>query len=219
MIFILFTLLFMHGIIHAQSPISVGERGHIVISDITQDSAMYTVKLSNSSVFFIDSISIGDNPQDLQRITADSISWQGNGLGKLTLHGLALAGSDSMTLSRITGRLQDSIVIDTSILIRISSVNTPLPYVRFSVLSDNIPNPVMRGEATTWSYAIDNPGKVSIAIITLDGRIIEEFSMMQDRGIHAFEFIPNAYTYHPGVYGMRLITEQGIFHRLWNVSP
>ncbi|MEY3688509.1 MAG: hypothetical protein RIT37_71 [Bacteroidota bacterium] len=219
MIFILFTLLFMHGIIHAQSPISVGERGHIVISDITQDSAMYTVKLSNSSVFFIDSISIGGNVQVFERITADSMTWQGNGLGKLTLHGLALAGSDSMTLSRITGRLQDSIVIDTSILIRISSVNTPLPYVRFSVLSDNIPNPVMRGEVTTWSYAIDKPGKISIAIITLDGRIIEEFSMMQDRGIHAFEFIPNAYTYHPGVYGMRLITEQGIFHRLWNVSP
>jgi len=209
----------MHGIIHSQSPISVGERGQIIISDIAQDSAMYTVKLSNSSVFFIDSISIGGIPQDVQRITADSMSWQGNGLGMLMIHGIALAGSDSMTLSRITGRLQDSIVIDTSILIRISSVHTPLPYVRFSILSDNIPNPVMRGEITTWSYAIDKPGKVSIAIITLDGRIIEEFSMLQDRGIHAFEFIPNAYTYHPGVYGMRLITEQGIFHRLWNVSP
>lgn len=219
MIFILFTLLFMHGIIHAQSPISVGERGQIIISDIAQDSAMYTVKLSNSSVFYIDSISIGGIPQEFQRITEDSISWQGNGLGMLMIHGLALAGSDSMTMSTITGRLQDSIVIDTSILIRISSVNTPLPYVRFSVLSDNIPNPVMRGEVTTWSYALDKPGKISIAIITLDGRIIEEFSMMQDRGIHVFEFIPNAYTYHPGVYGMRLITEQGIFHRLWNVSP
>ena len=217
--YIIFTLFLMQGIIHAQSPISVGERGQIIISDIAQDSAMYTVKLSNSSVFYIDSISIGGIPQEFQRITSDSMSWQGNGLGMLTLHGIALAGSDSITLSTITGRLQDSIVIDTTILIRISSVNTPLPYVRFSVLSDNIPNPVMRGEPTTWSYALDKPGKISIAIITLDGRIIEEFSMIQDRGIHVFEFIPNAYTYHPGVYGMRLITEQGIFHRLWNVSP
>ena len=104
-------------------------------------------------------------------------------------------------------------------MIRISSSNTPLPYVRFSVLSDNIPNPVMRGDVTTWSYVIDTPGIVSIAIITLDGRIIEEFSMMQDRGMHDFQLIPNTYTYHPGVYGMRLITGQGIFHRLWNVSP
>lgn len=218
MIAFLFILL-MHGIIHAQDPILIGERGSISIAEITEDSALYTIKLSNSSVFYIDSISIGGNLQDFQRIASDSISWQGNGLGILRIHGLALAGSDSMTMSTITGKFQDSIIIDTSIMIRTSSVNTPLPYVRFSVVSDNIPNPVMRGEPTTWSYAIDKPGKISIAIITLDGRIIEEFIMMQDRGIHAFEFIPNAYTYHPGVYGMRLITEQGIFHRLWNVSP
>ena len=209
----------MHGMIHAQNPIPVGERENISIAEITKDSAQYTMKLSNSSVFYIDSISIGGNLQDFQRIASDSIIWQGNGLGILRIHGLALAGSDSMTICTITGRSQDSIVIDTTIMIRTASKNTPLPYVRFSVLSDNIPNPVMRGEVTTWSYALDKPGKISISIITLDGRILEEFSMMQDRGIHAFEFIPNAYTYHPGVYGMRLITEQGIFHRLWNVSP
>jgi hypothetical protein len=219
MIVIILAFLFMHGIIHAQNPISVGERGSISIAEITKDSANYTLKLSNSSVFYVDSISIGGNVQVFERITADSMTWQGNGIGIFTIHGLALAGSDSMTMSTITGKFQDSIVIDTSISIRISSVNTPLPYVRFSVLSDNIPNPIMRGEVTTWSYALDKPGKINIAIITLDGRIIEEFSMMQDRGIHAFEFIPNAYTYHPGVYGMRLITDQGIFHRLWNVSP
>ncbi len=209
----------MHGIIHAQNPIPVGERESISIDEITKDSAQYTMKLSNSSVFYIDSISIDGYLQIIDRISADSISWKGHGLGMLMIHGLALAGSDSMTMSTITGRFQDSILIDTTIMIRTASKNTPLPYVRFSVLSDNIPNPVMRGEVTTWSYALDKPGKISIAIITLDGRILEEFSMMQDRGIHAFEFIPNAYTYHPGVYGMRLITEQGIFHRLWNVSP
>ena len=209
----------MHGIIHAQNSISVGERGVIPIAEITKDSALYTLKITNPTVFYIDSISIGGNMQVFQRIMEDSISWQGNGIGMLMIHGLALAGSDSMTMSTITGRFQDSILIDTTIMIRTASKNTPLPYVRFSVLSDNIPNPVMRGEVTTWSYALDKPGKISIAIITLDGRILEEFSMMQDRGIHAFEFIPNAYTYHPGVYGMRLITEQGIFHRLWNVSP
>ena len=219
MIVIIIALLFMHGIIHAQNPISVGERGSISIAEITKDSANYTLKLSNSSVFYIDSISIGGNKQVFQRITADSMTWQGNGIGMLSIHGLALAGSDSMTLAHIKGMKVDSIAIDTSIMIRISSSNTPLPYVRFSVLSDNIPNPVMRGEITTWSYAIDKTGIVSIAIITLDGRIIEEFSMMQDRGMHVFQFIPNTYTYHPGVYGMRLITGQGIFHRLWNVSP
>lgn len=219
MIVIILAFLFMHISIHAQNPISVGERGSFVITDIKQDSAMYTLKLSNSSVFFIDSIRIGGNVQVFERITSDSMTWQGNGIGMLMIHGLALAGSDSMTMSTITGRSQDSILIDTTIMIRTASKNTPLPYVRFSVLSDNIPNPVMRGEVTTWSYALDKPGKISIAIITLDGRIIEEFSMMQDRGMHNFQFIPNTYTYHPGVYGMRLITEQGIFHRLWNVSP
>ncbi|MEY3313176.1 MAG: hypothetical protein RLZZ578_696, partial [Bacteroidota bacterium] len=55
--------------------------------------------------------------------------------------------------------------------------------------------------------------------ITLEGRILEEFSILQNAGRHIFRFIPNAYTYHPGVYGMRLITEQGILHTLWNVSP
>jgi hypothetical protein len=164
MIVIFLAFLFMHGIIHAQNPISVGERGSISIAEITKDSANYTLKLSNSSVFYVDSISIGGNAQVFQRITADSMTWQGNGIGMLTIHGLALAGSDSMTLAHIKGMKEDSIPIDTSIMIRISSSNTPLPYVRFSVVSDNIPNPVMRGEVTTWSYAIDKTGIVSIAI-------------------------------------------------------
>jgi len=219
MMFFILAFLFMHGSIHAQDPISVGERGSISITEITKDSAYYTVTFSNASVFYVDSISIGGNVQVLQRITADSMTWQGNGIGILSIHGLALAGSDSMTMAFVKGMKEDSMLLDTSLMIRTSSSNTPLPYVRFSVLSDNIPNPVMRGEVTTWTYAIDKTGIVNIAIITLDGRIIEEFSMQKERGIHTFQFIPNSYTYHPGVYGIRLITEQGIFHRLWNVSP
>jgi hypothetical protein len=77
----------------------------------------------------------------------------------------------------------------------------------------------MRGEPTEWTYELDKSGSIQLSIITLDGRIIEEFSMMQDKGSHVFRFIPNTYTYHPGVYGMRLITEQGIHFRIWNVSP
>jgi hypothetical protein len=77
----------------------------------------------------------------------------------------------------------------------------------------------MRGEATEWTYTLDKQGMVTVSIITLEGRILEEFSILQNAGRHIFRFIPNAYTYHPGVYGMRLITEQGIFHTLWNVSP
>jgi hypothetical protein len=219
MIVIFLAFLFMHGIIHAQDPISVGERDSLSISEITKDSAYYTLKLSNSSVFYVDSISIGSNVQVFQRISADSILWRGNGIGMLNIHGLALAGSDSMSMVHIAGVHEDSITLDTSIMIRTTSSNTPLPYIRFSVVSENIPNPVMRGEVTTWTYALDKAGLISIAIISLDGRIIEEFSMQKDRGIHAFHFIPNSYTYHPGVYGIRLITEQGIIHRLWNVSP
>jgi len=74
MIVIVLAFLFMHGSIHAQNPISVGERGSISIAEITKDSANYTLKLSNSSVFYIDSISIGGNVQVLERITSDSIT-------------------------------------------------------------------------------------------------------------------------------------------------
>ena len=124
-----------------------------------------------------------------------------------------------MTIVSVRGILKDKILLDTSFVITISSKNTPLPNIRFSYVSENVPNPVMRGEPTEWTYELDKSGIIHLSIITLDGRIIEEFSMMQEKGNHVFRFIPNTYTYHPGVYGMRLITEQGIHFRIWNVSP
>jgi hypothetical protein len=219
MIIILIIVFLFCGSIHAQTPISVGERGSIVIADITKDSSRYELTLSNSSVFYIDSISIGSITQEIQRITHDSIAWFGNGLGTLEIHGLALAGSDSMTMLHINGIHEDALTLDTMITIRIASSNTPLPYIRLSTLSDNIPNPVMRGEPTEWTFTLDTYGSVTISIITLDGRILEEFSAFYEKGQHIFRFIPNTYFYHPGVYGIRLKTDQGIIHKLWNVSP
>lgn len=219
MIAFFFILMCMFGNATAQEPIQVGQRGIVDAVIVNQESMRYAVKISNPTVFYIDTISIGGNAQSFTRMGTDSIEWIGNGSGILRFHGLALAGSDSSTMIHIKGIISDTIALDTSFILRITKNNTPLPYVRFSIVSENIPNPVLRGQATEWTYALDKPGIITISIITLSGRIIEEFVYAQDKGTHVFRFIPNEFTFHPGVYGMRLITEQGIFHTLWNVSP
>ncbi|NBO71637.1 MAG: hypothetical protein EBU66_02860 [Bacteroidetes bacterium] len=219
MIVIILLFLIFPFCMKAQGTIAIGERGTIALGINQQDSITYSVHLSNPTVFYIDSINIDDAQQSFQRITTDSITFIGTGIGNLSIHGIALAGSDSMTIVNVRGRLKDVILLDTSFVITITSNTTPLPYIRFSYVSENIPNPIMRGEATEWTYELDKPGSIQFSIITLDGRIIEEFSLMQDKGRHVFRFVPNSYTYHPGVYGMRLITEQGVHYRIWNVSP
>lgn len=219
MIAFFFILMCMCEHATAQQPIQVGQRGIVDAMIVNQDSMRYAIKVSNPTVFYIDTISIGGIVQTFTRIGTDSIEWIGNGSGMIRFHGLALSGSDSSSVIQLQGFKNDSTYIDTSLTIRISSNQSPLPYIRFSTLSANVPNPVMRGEATEWTYTLDKQGMVTVSIITLEGRILEEFSILQNAGRHIFRFIPNAYTYHPGVYGMRLITEQGIFHTLWNVSP
>jgi len=219
MISIILFVLFLPICTFAQGTLSIGERGNIVIGINQQDSVTYSVHLSNQTVFFIDSIKVQDIYQEFERIRPDSIAFMCKGIGNLSIHGIALAGSDSMTIVSVRGTLKDKILLDTSFVITISSKTTPLPYIRFSYVSENVPNPVMRGEPTEWTYELDKSGSIQLSIITLDGRIIEEYSMKQDKGSHVFRFIPNTYTYHPGVYGMRLITEQGIHFRIWNVSP
>jgi len=126
------------------------------------------------------------------------------------LTGEALAGSDSLcTLDLREVIVNGSPVGSASSRIVTTSIGPPLPYVRFATLEQNYPNPIRRGQSTTWGYRIDKPSDVRFVIYTSLGQELDVIHLgLQGVGPHIFTYLPGITT-PSGVYWARLVTSTG----------
>ena len=130
------------------------------------------------------------------------------------LRGEVLAPSDSTTTLRFDNlRLTDGrgsrIVPSTSSVLRVQSIGAPLPFIRTPRLEQNAPNPIPRGNATTWAYRIDEPSDVTFHIYTILGQEVVRLERKnQSRGAHIETWIPET-PLAAGVYYVRFRSSTG----------
>lgn len=132
----------------------------------------------------------------------------------LRLRGEILAPSDSVCTIRLYNmRLTDSRgsrgIASTSAVLRVESIGTPLPIIRVPSLTQNAPNPVMRGESTSWGYRIDEASDVTFSIFTTTGQEIARLERKnQPRGAHTETWAPIGLQ-SGGVYYVRFSCSTG----------
>lgn len=132
----------------------------------------------------------------------------------LRLRGEILAPSDSICTIRLYNmRLTDSrgsrAIASTSAVLRVESIGTPLPIIRVPSLTQNAPNPVMRGGSTSWGYRIDEASDVTFSIFTATGQEIARLERKnQPRGVHTETWTPIGLQ-SGGVYYVRFSCSTG----------
>lgn len=130
------------------------------------------------------------------------------------LRGEILAPSDSVSTIRLYNvRLTDShgsrIIPATSSVLTVESIGAPFPIIRVPSLSQNAPNPVMRGGSTSWGYRIDEASDVTFSIFTATGQEVERIERKnQPRGVHVETWTPIGYN-SGGVYYVRFTCSTG----------
>ena len=143
----------------------------------------FTVKSSNPTVFFIDSIKINNLNTTVERHyyeTKFSTTDLNSNQIDLTIYGTGLSGTDSLTMLTI-----DDIFIDENrfhseqIITNIQAIsnadNINLNYVRIAKITDLYPNPVDYGNELTIYYVIDIPTDVEVNVVNILGLSIEKF--------------------------------------------
>jgi hypothetical protein len=187
------------------------------------------LKLSNPTVFYPETfLAVKPGMSLLSRITRLTDSTY---TFELTLHsapagvicylgGEALAGSDSICSVQLSAlEANGERWPDTTGIIIVTSIGTPLPYSRFARLEPNYPNPAHRGLATTWAYRIDKQSVVRLVLYDTVGRTLEDFDLGErSKGIHVFAFTPPV-SMATGLYWARLITNSGEFAQPFVVVP
>jgi hypothetical protein len=130
------------------------------------------------------------------------------------VRGEVLAGSDSL----FSLRFQELLLVDargsrmiagTSGIVRVSFVDVDVPFVRFSQLQSNAPNPVVRGTETRFAYTIDTPSDVTFIFYNLSGQEVDRVERKQQpRGSHVETWIPKV-RFSAGAYFVRFATSSG----------
>lgn len=233
----LFVLLTIASSAHAQLVVgqgrgTVGERVRIPISAeraVDTLAVHCTIALSNPTVLYPEHFADAGNgtlvSSAVQRVNDSLYTAEFVVAGATTgvvcyLVGEALAGSDStcrVTLRDIQMRGEQW--QPTQALLTVTSIGTPLPYVRFARLEQNYPNPAQRGQSTTWAYNIDKSGNVQMIFYTLTGKAIQHFHLgYQEHGVHRFTYtIPVDMA--TGVYLARLVAVSGNSFQYFVVVP
>jgi len=130
------------------------------------------------------------------------------------LRGEILAASDSVTDVRLLNMtLTDSrgsrMIPSTFATLTIGSIGTPLPIIRRPSLKQSYPNPVVRGNAMTWEYRIDEPSDITFRLYTALGQEVMKFERQkQSRGVHKETWTPLA-PLPAGVYYVRFSSSSG----------
>jgi hypothetical protein len=124
-----------------------------------------------------------------------------------------LAGSDSVLSVhlrnlKLTDPSGSRMIPSTFNVIQVDFTDVSAPFVRFSQLQSNAPNPVQRGTMTRWAYTIDAPSDVVFTIYTLSGEEVERIERKQGRGSHVEEWIPRP-NIAAGAYFVRFSTNSG----------
>lgn len=132
----------------------------------------------------------------------------------IRLRGEVLAASDSVCEVRLTDlRLTDAagsrIIPPTSAVLTVQSFGTPLPIIRVPRLEQNAPNPVARGNSTTWAYRIDEPSDITFSIYTSLGQEVVRIERKnQARGAHLETWTPET-PLSGGIYFVRFSSNTG----------
>lgn len=126
------------------------------------------------------------------------------------LTGEALAGSDSVCTVTLQNVLRNGTTVGSaSSRIVTASIGPPLPYIRFATLEQNYPNPIRKGQSTTFGFRIDKPSEVRFIIYTDLGQELEVIQLgLIGIGPHTFIYTPGL-TQPSGVYWARMITNTG----------
>ncbi len=136
------------------------------------------------------------------------------------LRGEALAGSGAqceLVLQQV--EVNDLPWPDASGMVSVTSVGTPLPYVRFARLEQNYPNPAIRGEITTWVYRIDKVSEVHLILYNYAGRTVDILRFgVQQPGVHRVPYHVSGQM-ATGLYWAQLITTSGLSSQPFFIMP
>lgn len=142
----------------------------------------FTVKSSNPTVFYIDSIKINDNIiMELQRDYSD-ISCNADMLNQnaidLVIYGTGLSGNDSteiLTLADI--KYNDNTMENIEIRVKSKDPHINLNYAKLAQISDIYPCPVGNGQQLNIDYVIDITSDVKIYLANELGKMIEIYEI------------------------------------------
>lgn len=128
----------------------------------------------------------------------------------VNLYSTALAGNDSLaTLSFINVKHNNKVLPDFRGHVKVISIGTPLPYIRFAFLDQNYPNPVRAGESTTWKYYLDRESGVTMTMYNILGQATSIYeSEKETKGNHYFIQHFDSF-FAAGLYYMKLKTDIG----------
>jgi hypothetical protein len=182
------------------------------------------IVLSNSSMFFPETWTMPQGAQNLAsslaRVNDSTYLFSVNTRRSAAPHdtiaylqGEILAGSDTvMNVHFRSLILRDArgsrTIANASGEVRLNTLDVNVPFVRFSQLSINAPNPVLRGSATRWAYTIDVPSEVVFTIYNLSGELVERIERQQGRGSHVETWMPRP-NLAAGAYFVRFTTNSG----------
>ena len=187
------------------------------------------LKLGNPTVFypgqFVEMQAGGLLSSRLMRLTDSTWSFELHaryepGDTVCALLGEALAGSDSLCTLALQNMEADSgHWPQTTATVSVTSVGTPLPYVRFARIEQNYPNPAVRGQTTTGVYRIDKASDVRIILYDTGGRTVDILELgFQRPGVYRVPYQPPA-VMATGVYWARLVTSSGFSFQPFVVVP
>ncbi len=137
-----------------------------------------------------------------------------------SLVGEALAGSASQCSLVLQDIEADAMPWpDAAGVVSVTSIGTPLPYVRFARLEPNFPNPAVRGQTTTWVYRIDKASDVRIVLYNLGGRTVDVLSFgVQKPGVYRVPYRVSGQM-ATGLYWAQLVTASGLSSQPFVVVP
>ena len=141
----------------------------------------FSVKSSDPTVFYIDSIKINDVVSvDLVRSYWE-IECSANDLNlenlDLFIYGTGLSSADTMTQLKITDIIFDENIAEDTTIIVIFKNEYHHSFVRFAKIINVYPAPLIYEEDLNIDFSIDIPMDISFSVFDATGRIVEKYEI------------------------------------------
>lgn len=196
---------------------------NISVNEINSDEINISVRftIENPTVFYPETaiISNSNNSVDISILKHDRFNYSfeisdfkmyESREFSIVIDGILLAGNDS--ICRVNFHdciLNDSIFIIPNGVVKSDNGFIPLPYIRYSKIYQNYPNPVFSGNKTIFKYNVDKETYVELIMSDNNGKVINRWDFDSvEKGEHEFEFIPGL-ELSAGSYTMSLNTITG----------
>jgi len=193
------------------------------------DNIAFTVKSSNPTVFFIDSIKINDTILMQPKRNYNETKFSTGNLNSeqidLIIYGTGLSGNDTITVLTI----EDIFINDNKIdenefenitVIQVKSNDNTIyhNYIRLAKITNLYPIPVAYGNDLIIYYVIDIPADVKFNVVNSLGASIEKFELKNVTvGKNEFKLKINN-NYFSGIYWIILDTSSGKHRKSFVVS-